>query len=179
MNNFLSRTGVLLLTATAVLIFSGINYYPEYKNGEAVKNSNSSTVCKGMPDLPDNSLKIVTKIIDGDTFLIEGGSPVRILGIDTDEKGDVCYQLAKDRLEEIILNKEVVLEKGEESLDKYCRYLRYVFLDDKNISLELIKEGLAASLFFLKDTKYKKEIIEAEKETKENKIGCKWLELAQ
>jgi micrococcal nuclease len=52
--------------------------------------------------------------------------------------------------------------------------LRYVFLDDKNISLELVKKGLAVARFSPEDVKYREEISKAEKEAKENKIGCKW-----
>ncbi|GAG14785.1 unnamed protein product, partial [marine sediment metagenome] len=34
--------------------------------------------------------KMVTRIIDGDTVIIEGES-VRLLGMDTDERGEPCY----------------------------------------------------------------------------------------
>ncbi len=141
--------------------------------------SNGAKTCENVPELPDGALKLATKIIDGDTFLIEGGSSVRILGIDADEKGYPCYDTAKNKLEELILNKEVKLEQGEENLDKYCRYLRYVFLDNQNISLELVKSGLAVSLFFPENIKYREEIAQAEKTAKENKIGCKWSSLGK
>jgi len=131
-------------------------------------------LCSNIPELPDGASRLVTKIIDGDTFLMEGGYSVRILGIDADERGHRCYEAAKNRLEELILNKEVRLEKGKEDLDQYCRYLRYVFLDDKNISLELVKEGLVVARFSPEDVKYREEIAQAEKEAKDNKIGCKW-----
>jgi len=130
--------------------------------------------CTNIPDLPDNSIKLVTKIIDGDTFLIEGGYSVRVLGIDADERGYPCYDAAKTGLEELILNKEVKLEKGKEDLDQYCRYLRYVFLSDKDISLELVKEGLAVARFSPEDVKYREEITQAEKDARENEVGCKW-----
>ncbi|HAW49660.1 TPA: hypothetical protein DCX16_01725 [bacterium] len=130
--------------------------------------------CKNIPPLPDGASKLVTKVIDGDTFLIEGGYSVRILGIDADERGYPCYQAAKDRLEELILNKKIRPEKGKKDKDQWCRYLRYVFIDDKNISLELVREGLAIARFSPEDIKYKEEIIEAERIARENKIGCKW-----
>jgi endonuclease YncB( thermonuclease family) len=132
--------------------------------------------CKNIPQIPDGAKKLVTKVIDGDTFLIEDGYSVRILGIDADERGYSCYDSAKNKLEELILNKEVKLEKGVEDKDQYCRYLRYVFLDGKNIGLELVKEGLAVARFSSKDIKYREGIISAEKYARENKIGCKWSE---
>jgi micrococcal nuclease len=117
--------------------------------------------------------KFVTKIIDGDTVIIEGNS-VRLLGIDSDERGYPCYSEAKERIEEIILNKEVEIESDGEDKDQYGRYLRYIFLDGKNINLQLVKEGLAVARFSPENTKYKKEILAAEKRARENKIGCKW-----
>ncbi|MDP2926661.1 MAG: thermonuclease family protein [bacterium] len=135
---------------------------------------NGSQDCGNIPELADSSLKLATKVIDGDTFLIEGGSSVRILGIDADERGYPCYEPAKNKLEKLILNKEVKLEKSVEDKDQYCRYLRYVFVDSQNISLELVKEGLAIARFYPENIKYRQEITQAEKEAKENKIGCEW-----
>jgi len=119
-------------------------------------------------------LKLVTKIIDGDTVVVEGGNHVRLLGMDADERGDPCYTPAKERLEELVLNKEVYLERDVEDQDQYKRYLRYLILDDKNINLMLVQEGLAIARFSPENVKYKKEITAAEKEAIENKIGCKW-----
>jgi len=117
---------------------------------------------------------IATKIIDGDTIVVEGGYNIRILGIDADESGYPCYSEAKKRLEELILNKEIKLEKDVTDVDQYKRCLRYVFLTDQNIGLELVKEGLAIARFYEPDLKYKDEISLAEKTAIENKIGCKW-----
>jgi micrococcal nuclease len=164
-----------------ILIFSIAIYFspkriekPEIYTGQTgVRN------CENLPELSDGVIKLATKIIDGDTFLIEGGYSVRILGVDADERGYPCYGPAKERLEELILNKEVKLEKGKVDFDQYCRYLRYVFVDDKNVSLELVKEGLAVARFSPEDVKYREEISLAEKEARENKIGCKWGNVAK
>jgi len=160
------------------LIGAGAIYFSEKKEKslvkEEIKREEQIQTCENLPPLPDGAEKLVTKIIDGDTFLIEGGYSVRILGIDADERGERCYQAAKERLEELILNKKVKLEKGLEDKDKWCRYLRYVFLDGENIGLKLVKEGLAVARFSAADLKYQEEIAQAEKEAQENKIGCKW-----
>jgi micrococcal nuclease len=164
-------------------IKQGVHKVSEKSNIEESSEA-KRVACQNIPELPDGALRLATKIIDGDTFLIEGGYSVRILGIDADERDYPCYEAAKIELEKLILNKEVKLEKGTEDLDRYCRYLRYVFLpasaessagsDNKNISLELVKKGLAVARFSPEDTKYKEEITTAEKQAKENKIGCKW-----
>ena len=169
-------TGIFLAIVIGAIIIGGAIYFSGNKTAKEVKapETISTEKCENIPELRENLLKLATKIIDGDTFLIEGGYSVRILGIDADERGYPCYDAAKNKLEELILNKEVRLEKGTEDLDQYCRYLRYVFLGDENISLELIKEGLAIARFSPEDTKYRAEITDAEKQAKEDKIGCKW-----
>ena len=82
------------------------------------------------------SVSIVTKVIDGDTVVVEGGYHVRLLGIDTDERGYPCYNEAKKRLEELVLNKEVYLESDKDDKDQYERYLRYLILDEDAYSKE-------------------------------------------
>ena len=99
-----------------------------------------------------------------------------MLGIDADERGYDCYKEAKERLEELILNKEVRLEKDRRDKDRYDRYLRYIFIEEENINLKLVEEGLAIARFY-EDKKYKKEILDAEKKARVNKKGCKWVNI--
>jgi len=173
MKRFLKENKTVLAILIGFLVV-GVGIYFGLQRIQLQKEKSFVESCSNIPKLADGAVKLVTKVIDGDTFLIEGGYSVRILGIDADERGYPCYEAAKKRLEELVLSKEVKLEKGKEDLDQYCRYLRYVFLDDKNISLELVKEGLVVARFSSEDTKYREEITEAEKEARENKIGCKW-----
>jgi endonuclease YncB( thermonuclease family) len=116
----------------------------------------------------------VTKVIDGDTIVVEGGYHVRLLGIDSDEKGYPCYDPAKKVLEELILGKMVRLEKDRTEVDKYGRCLRYAFKEGENVNLKMVKEGFAVARFYYPDVKYKEEIALAEKFAKEKKQGCKW-----
>ncbi len=117
---------------------------------------------------------VVTKVIDGDTVVVEGGYHVRLLGIDADEKNYPCYTPAKERLEVLVLNKEVTLEKDTTDVDQYGRCLRTLFLFGQNIDLELVKEGLAIARFYEPDIKYQQEISGAEAQAIKNKTGCKW-----
>jgi len=117
--------------------------------------------------------KIVTKIIDGDTVIIEGGENVRLLGMDCDERGKKCYTIAKKRIEELLIGKKVVLERDNEDKDQYGRLLRYIFLDSENINVKMVKEGYCVARF-QGESKYKEEIQSAESYAISNKIGCKW-----
>lgn len=117
--------------------------------------------------------KIVTKIIDGDTIIIEGGERVRFLGVDCDEKGKECYTPAKNYTEASLLGKAVLLESDVEDLDIYGRKLRYIFLNRENFNTKLVKNGYCVARFE-GDTKYKSEIQQAEQFAIKNKVGCKW-----
>ena len=116
----------------------------------------------------------MTKIIDGDTVIVEGGETIRFLGIDCDEKGRECYDDAKKRIDELLLNNKVSLEKESEDKDRYGRSLRYIFLNNENINIKMVKEGYCVARFENKDSKYKTDIQEAERYAISNKIGCKW-----
>jgi micrococcal nuclease len=118
--------------------------------------------------------KMVTKIIDGDTIVVQGGETIRLLGMDTDEKGYPCFTPAKKRIEELVLNKEVYLEMDKEDQDLYGRSLRYVWLGDDNIDLRLVREGLAVARFPKQDAKYRDLFVAAENEAMDNEVGCKW-----
>jgi len=185
MTKFLEKNKIFIGIILVALIVWGTIYFSKVKVNKNLigslvsKEEFSSKPCANLPLLEDGAKKLVTKVIDGDTFLIEGGYSVRILGIDADERGYPCYQAAKERLEELILNKEVKLEKEKEDFDQYCRYLRYVFADDKNVAFELVKEGLVVARFSPENIKYREEISLAEKEARENKIGCKWGNVAK
>lgn len=125
-------------------------------------------------DLPDRVL--ITKVIDGDTVVAEGGREIRLLGIDTDEKGYPCFESAKKLLENLVLGKEVKLEREKENVDKYGRCLRYLILEGKNLNFELVKFGEAVCRFLDENSKYREFCEKLEKEAIEKKIGCKWEE---
>ena len=121
---------------------------------------------------------LVTKVIDGDTLVVEGGDHVRLLGMDTDEKGYPCWAVAKDELERLVLNKRVLLETDKEDKDQYGRLLRWVWLNDTLVDFELVKDGLAVARFY-GNSKYQEEIKAAEQEAIANHVGCKWSNLAK
>lgn len=116
---------------------------------------------------------VVTKIVDGDTLIVRGGESVRLLGIDTDERGKKCYTPAKQRLEDLVLGKDVFLEHDAEDRDRYGRLLRYVFVNETNINALMVSEGLAVARFE-GNQKYRDQITALEREAMESKTGCKW-----
>ena len=88
----------------------------------------------------------IDRVIDGDTVEVNGTS-IRLLGINTPERGEIYYEEAKDFLEELIVNKTVELEYGKEKYDKYNRILGYLFLEEESVNIKLIEKGLANYYF--------------------------------
>lgn len=113
---------------------------------------------------------VVTNVIDGDTIVISGGERVRLLGIDTPEKGEFFYKEAKVRMEQLVESKEVFLEKEGDNKDKYDRLLRYIFLNDTNVNLLLVEEGYAICYFY-GESKYQDSCRQLEDNAMQNKIG--------
>jgi len=103
----------------------------------------------------------VTRIIDGDTIEIGGNESVRLLGINTPERGEKYYQEAKAFLSDLVLNETIKLEKVGSNKDKYYRLLRYVFLSNKNVNVELVKAGFANYYFYSGKDKYTDELEKA------------------
>jgi endonuclease YncB( thermonuclease family) len=93
----------------------------------------------------------VTRVHDGDTITVRAGSSeltLRLVGIDAPETskkkrepGQPSSQQATKHLAGLVLNK--VVEIKEYGHDRYGRTLAVVFLEGKNINLEMVKAGLA------------------------------------
>lgn len=98
---------------------------------------------------------IVARVIDGDTLVLNTSQKVRLSGINTPETQECYYEQAKQRLMELVLNKEVVLERDITDIDRYNRLLRYVYVNNTMINLVMVKEGYARVYDKYKDdTKY-------------------------
>ena len=77
----------------------------------------------------------VVRIIDGDTFEYYNADvnkvlKVRLLCVNTPEKGKDGYDEATAYLKSLILYKEVNLTSSVTDKDKYGRLLRFVYVDD-------------------------------------------------
>ena len=110
--------------------------------------------------LNPRELVFISRVIDGDTVEVNETS-IRLLGINTPERGEKYYEEAKDFLEELVLNKTLELEHGKEKYDKYNRILGYLFLNNKNINIRLIENGFANFYFPSGKDKYYSEFKKA------------------
>jgi len=75
---------------------------------------------------------LVTNVIDGDTFEIDNGQTVRMIGINTPDRGTAGWEESFEYLKDIIEGETVGLEYDYYQDDKYGRILAYVW--DKCVS---------------------------------------------
>lgn len=113
----------------------------------------------------------VVRVIDGDTFEIENGQKVRLIGINAPEKNRPYFEEAKQKLTDLVLGREVVLKKDISETDKYNRLLRYVYLNDSFINLELVRQGFAVADPFPPDIKFESLFRNAAEEARNNHRG--------
>ncbi len=114
----------------------------------------------------------VTKVIDGDTIDVDTGERVRLICIDSPEYYEDYYQEAKEFLEDLILNKEVRLEKDISEVGKYGRLVRNIYLPDGTFVNELIvKQGYAEAYWYKPDTTLCPIIQKAEDYAKDHELG--------
>jgi len=137
-------------------------------------------------------LFLVTKIYDGDTFQIESGEKVRLLGIDTPEKWNSgkldkdsersgkdketikkLGSLASEYAENLLLGKKVTLlaDSTNDDKDRYGRLLRYAYLEDGTFfNLKIIQDGYAYA-YVKYPVIYMEEFKQAQREAIENNRG--------
>jgi micrococcal nuclease len=113
----------------------------------------------------------VIQVIDGDTIAIDGGYHVRYIGIDAPEKGEFCYLESERANKELVEGKRVRLEKGISEKDRYGRLLRYVYVDDTFVNVEMVRQGYACAKAYPPDVKYQVYLEAVEKEARQTKRG--------
>jgi len=81
---------------------------------------------------------------------------IRLLCVDAPERGENGYSEAKDFLANMILEKEVRLEKDISEEDEYGRLLRYVYVNISNIEIfvnqQIVQEGYGKIFRYGDDT---------------------------
>ena len=126
--------------------------------------------CGGSPggDLPGAK---VTRVIDGDTVVMERLGKVRLIGVNTPEKqrcfDDAATRFTRERLEDQVVQFEV----GEEPKDRYKRTLAYLSREGEMHNLALLTEGYAKVLTIPPNDKYEARFEAAERDAKEADAG--------
>ena len=124
---------------------------------------------------------LVTKVLAGDTIVLENGSVVRYLGINAPQLrgkeggGDFFAREAFRQNKSLVLLKKVRLEFDEQKKDEGGRLLAYVFVKDVFVNGDLIRLGYAHAAVSPPNVKYKDLFLKYEREAKEKYAGL-WQE---
>jgi len=188
--------GILVLVIVGIIVISGCIQQEVTCNPPYIKvgiscclDINNNSICDKDETLPtqtqqttssqtttsiitsEKTFAVVSEVVDGDTIKLQTGETVRLLGINAPEKGQPYYEQATNRMKELIEDKTVILEKDIEDKDLYGRLLRYIFFNNENINLKLVKEGLATVYIISPNVKFESELKQAETEAKNLEIG--------
>jgi len=118
--------------------------------------------------------RLCTRVVDGDTIILDGYERVRLIGVDTPETkhpkkpvqyfGKEAYEFTRRMVE----GKKVRLEYDWQRKDKYGRTLAYVFLEDGTfLNAEIIKQGYGFA-YTRYPFKYLEEFRKYEREARES-----------
>lgn len=139
-------------------------------NDEGITTITSTTA--PIPTTIDRTTSaVVSRVIDGDTIELESGEKVRLLGINTPEMGQPYYEEATNRLKEFVEGKAITLEKDVNDKDQYSRLLRYIYVDDVFVNMELVREGYANVYILPPNTKHEAELRSAWKDCLKKRIN--------
>jgi micrococcal nuclease len=118
----------------------------------------------------DKGWKVKT-IVDGDTIVLSNGMEIRYVGIDTPEKSDPFFNQAKEFNRRMVEGRRVSLEYDQERKDTYFRTLAYVWVENRFVNAELIKQGLACVYDRRPNLKYRDYLCSLQRQAREAKIG--------
>ncbi len=133
----------------------------------------------------------VTRVVDGDTFVIENGEKIRLIGIDTPEsrinkklvrdakkskqKKEVVKEMGKQAAlftRKLLKDQKVRLEYDVQPRDKYGRILAYAYLEDgRFVNAEIMKAGFAQTMSIPPNLKYQGLFQDLQKQAREARKG--------
>ena len=192
---FVAISVIFVIGLMSLLLFIGGGNQDVIKNKEATKPdvADLQTIQPTNTPTPKEESTVrsgirqhatLVKVVDGDTISVSingKNETVRIIGIDTPEVVDPritveCFGKEASDFAKLTLqdNKKLLLEsdptQGER--DKYQRYLRYVWIDEKtDFGKLMIDHGFSSEYTYNLPYKYQSEYKQAEKNAREAKKG--------
>jgi micrococcal nuclease len=94
----------------------------------------------------------VQRVVDGDTLLLADQSRIRLIGVNTPEMDatdavtKASAEAAKHFTEQFVRDGDVELRFDRERLDKYGRFLAYVYVKDTMLNEQLIRQGFGRAM---------------------------------
>lgn len=127
---------------------------------------------------PDDRF-VIARVIDGDSVELRGGDRLRLLAIDTPEKGERLFDEAKQFLFELAIGEVARIVYPANRRDKYGRLLGYLYVDSIFVNKSILEAGLGY-LYLFKNNQLEsaetKALLMAQRKAMKRKIGLWALE---
>ncbi|HUV30940.1 MAG TPA: thermonuclease family protein [Acidobacteriota bacterium] len=117
---------------------------------------------------------VVARVLDGDTVELRGGDRLRLLAIDTPEKGDPLFDEATRLLDSLAVGETAVIRFAEQRRDRYGRLLGYLYVDTLFVNRVILERGLGYLYLFgdsRLDSPAIRQLLEAQRRAMEERSG--------
>ena len=144
----------------------------EYSNElQKVLDSREAIENHDITKLPKSA--VVKRVIDGDTVELFNGTVLRYTAITAPEEGEDFAKEATELNQQLVEGKEIKLEYDNYTSDKFGRILAYPIVNGTNISVELVRKGMAELVIYQKRKPFihQVQLLEAQEQAKQKKIG--------
>lgn len=150
----MKKLWITVIAIATLIIIIGIVLFILSKEPIIIDPAEFTQACSNNPNL-------VSRVIDGDTFELCSGDTIRLLCVDTPEKGEEGYEDAQYFLEDLILYNTVELKESNYdglNKDKYNRLLRWVYISNSTsgeqifVNKYLLEEGYGDILIIPPET---------------------------
>jgi len=109
---------------------------------------------------------LVTRVVDGDTIELEGVGRVRLIGVDTPERGEECFEEATAYLKQRVAGQTVRYRYQRERTDRYDRALLDIFRGGELVNLDIAQAGWGEELTIAPNDRYARRITAAEQDAR-------------
>jgi len=122
---------------------------------------------------------IVKRVLDGDSVELQGGDRLRLLAVDTPEKGQRLYDEAMRFLDSLTIGQKANITYAGRRRDRYGRLLGFLYIDTLFINRLILQNGLGY-LYLFRDTEINspeiRGLLRAQRDAIENKVGLHGIE---
>jgi micrococcal nuclease len=116
---------------------------------------------------------VVARVVDGDTFYCRDGRKVRLLGVDSPERGQgPAWRVAREALVRLApAGRRVRLEGDVATRDRYGRLLAWVWAGGTLVNEAMVRDGWAVQYTVPPDVKYADRIGRAQNAARARRVG--------
>lgn len=164
----------------AVVVVAAVAIRTRGGDGTVQQPDATATPERGRLPTPDAQTARVLRVVDGDTIVVDLGGRrenVRYIGVDTPEtvapnRPVECFgREASAENKRLVDGKTVRLERDVSDRDRYGRLLRYVYLDDRMVNEELVRQGFATAVTYQPDVRENARFRQLERDARRENRG--------